>query len=352
MMKKTLLALMLTGLVSAQPALAEASAKPSGLPAEVIRVEPQRLEQQLTAVGVLQANESVMIRPEQSGRISEILFHEGQQISAGSPLFRLDSAIYDAALAQARARARLSQLEYERAASLLEKRVGSRTDHDTKLAQLRVDEAEVALAQTRVEKMTVRAPFTGTVGLRLVGPGDFVAAGQDLVELTDSTSLKVEFHIPERHLQQVRNGQPITLTVDALGEQHFSGEIYAIAPSADPDSHNIRVRARVPNPEGLMRPGLFARIRIETARDDQALLVPEQALILQGKQTLIMQVNDNRQVELVPVTTGLRRYGEVQILSGLKPGAVVVTAGHLKLRPGMPVTPIFPQPAASGGKDA
>ncbi len=350
-MKKGILALCFASLLSSLPAWAE-DGQPSGLPAEVVRVQPSLLEQSLTAVGVLQANESVMIRPEQSGRISEILFAEGEQIAADSPMFKLDSALYDAALTQAQARARLSQLEYERAASLLEKRVGSRTERDTKLAQLRVDEAEVALARTRLDKMTVRAPFAGTTGLRLVSPGGFVTVGQDLVELTDTSSLKVEFSIPERHLQQLHNGQVINLNIDALGEQTFKGEIYAISPSADPASHNISVRARVPNPDGLMRPGLFARINIATSRDEQALLVPEQALILQGKQTLIMQVTETNQVEIIPVTTGSRRYGEVQILSGLKPGAIVVTAGHMKLHPGMPVTPVFPQPEQTEGKGA
>ncbi|MBA4502194.1 efflux RND transporter periplasmic adaptor subunit [Marinobacterium marinum] len=350
-MKKGILIICLAGLLASQTVLAEDS-QAAGLPAEVVRVQPSTLEHSLTAIGVLQANETVMIRPEQSGRISEILFTEGEQINANSPLFKLDSALYDAALAQAQARARLSKLEYERAASLLEKRVGSRTDHDAKMAQLRVDEAEVALARTRLEKMTIRAPFSGTAGLRLVSPGDFVAIGQDLVELTDMSTLKVEFSVPERDLQRLSNGQAITLNIDALGGQQVQGNIYAISPSANPNSHNISVRARVPNTEGLLRPGLFARVSITTERNDQALIVPEQALILQGAQTLIMQVTESNQVELVPVTTGSRRYGEVQILSGLEPGAVVVTAGHMKLHPGMPVTPIFPQPVAPEGNGA
>ncbi|MBV0932054.1 efflux RND transporter periplasmic adaptor subunit [Marinobacterium weihaiense] len=341
-MKRNLVLLLLCSL-TAMPVQAETSepSQPAGLPAEVITVTSASLTEQLNAVGVLQANEAVMVSPEQNGRVSDILFSEGQKIEAGTPLFQLDSALYDAALAQARARARLSELEYQRASSLLEKRVGSRTEHDTRLAQLRVDQAEVALAQTQLDKMTVRAPFSGTLGLRQVSPGDFVTSGQPLVELTDLSTLKVEFSIPERHLQQLQTGQPLSLIIDALGADAFAGEIYAIAPSANPTSHNIRVRARVPNPDGVLRPGLFARIQVETARHEQALVVPEQALILQGNQTLVMQLNADNQAELTPVTTGLRRFGEVQILSGLAPGAVVVTAGHLKLRPGMPVTPVF-----------
>lgn len=351
---KRIPALILACALTSVSALAEdtQSDKPAGLPAEVVKVTPSVLEQTLTAVGVLQANESVMISPEQSGRISEILFAEGHSITANSPMFRLDSALYDAALAQAKARAHLSQLEYERAASLLKKRVGSQTEHDTRLAQLRVDEAEVALAHTRLDKMTINAPFSGTIGLRRVSPGDFVTAGQPLVELTDLSSLKVEFSIPERHLQRLHPDQPVTLTIDAMDTQAFTGRIYAIAPSANPDSHNISIRARIPNPEGTLRPGLFARIEILTARNEQALIVPEQALILQANQTLLMQVNASNQVELVPVTTGTRRYGEVQILSGLEPGAVVVTAGHMKLHPGMSVTPIFAETHSAEGNGA
>lgn len=324
--------------------------KPSGMPAEVIRLETRTLTLSLSAVGVLEANESVMLSPEQSGRINKILFQEGESVEAGTPLFQLDSAIYDAVLQQATARVRLSQLEFERADSLLQKRVGSQTDRDTKLAQLQVDQAELALARTRLSKMTVVAPFTGTLGLRQVSPGDFVNVGDPLVELSDTRSLKVQFSVPERHLGELHSGQTINLSIDSLNARSLQGEIYAISPSSDPHSHNISVRARVPNPDGKLKPGLFVRIEIQTGHDDQALIVPEEALILTGSSTLVMQMNEQQQVELVPVTTGERRYGEVQILSGLEPGAVIVTAGHLKLHPGMPITPLFPQSEA--GKDA
>jgi len=336
-----------TGSAAAEEAPA---GKPAGLPAEVVRIQPQTLAHSISAVGVLEANESVMLSPEQSGRISKILFQEGENIEVGSALFQLDSAIYDAVLQQAKARVRLSQLEFERADSLLQKRVGSQTDRDAKLAQLQVDQAELALARTRLNKMTVRAPFTGTLGLRLVSPGDFVNVGEPLVELSDTRSLKVQFSVPERYLGELKTGQAINLSIDALNAQSLQGEIYAISPSSDPNSHNISIRARVPNPENELKPGLFVRIQIQTGTDDQALIVPEEALILNGTSTLVMLMNEQQQVELTPVTTGKRRYGEVQILSGLEPGAVVVTAGHLKLQPGMPITPIFPQSEA--GKDA
>lgn len=352
-MKRLTQTLVMSLALASSPLMAEEDAdagKPSGLPAEVVRVEAQRLESSISAVGVLEANEAVILSPEQSGRISEILFNEGEKVAAGTPLFKLDSAIYQATLQQVKARVRLSQLEYERAESLLQKRVGSQTQRDTTLAQLEADQAELALAQTRLDKMTVRAPFSGTIGLRQVSPGDFVNVGQPLVELADTESLKVQFSVPERHLSMLRTGQTIHLSVDALDGQQLEGEVYAIAPSANPDSHNISLRARVPNTSGILKPGLFVRIVIPTGSDDQALMVPEQALILDGDTTLVMQMDEQQQVQLVPVTTGARRYGDVQILTGIKPGAVVVTAGHQKLHPGMPITPIFPQ--SETGKDA
>ncbi|MBP0049400.1 efflux RND transporter periplasmic adaptor subunit [Marinobacterium sp. AK62] len=337
---------------SSLAAAEEGSGKPQGLPAEVIRVEAQQLDTRISAVGVLEANESVMLSPEQSGRISQILFDEGEQVNAGQPLIKLDSAIYEAALEQARARVRLSQLEYERSESLLQKRVGSQTDRDGKLAQLQVDRAELALAQTRLDKMTVRAPFEGTLGLRQVSPGDFVSVGQSLVELADTSRLKVQFSIPERHLDKLSTGQTIDITVDAFRATPLKGTIYAIAPSVNPNSHNVQVRARVPNPEGTLKPGLFVRILIPVEQNDHALVVPEQALILDGDKTFLMRMNEQQQVSLTPVETGARRYGEVQIVSGIEAGDVIVTAGHLKLRPGMPITPVFPTQETGEGKDA
>ncbi|WP_235263818.1 efflux RND transporter periplasmic adaptor subunit [Nitrincola sp. A-D6] len=225
----------------------------------------------------------------------------------------------------------------------MERRVGSQTDRDTRLAQLRVNEAQVELARTQLAKTTIRAPFDGVVGLRHVSPGDFVSAGQDLVEVTDYSEMKMDFTLPERDLNQVQVGQQIEVHVDALPGETFQGEIYAISPSSRGGSHNLSIRARIPNDQGALRPGLFARIVIITGQDDQALMIPESAVIPENNDFFIMRLNAENQVSLVPVTLGSRRFGEVQILSGLEAGDIIVTAGQIKLHPGMPVTPLFPQ---------
>ncbi|WP_409522666.1 efflux RND transporter periplasmic adaptor subunit [Nitrincola sp. MINF-07-Sa-05] len=317
-----------------------------GLPAEVIQVEATRLQHTIQVVGTLRANESVIIRPEISGRVHRILFDEGQPISAGEALVQLDASAFEAELTQNQARANLSRIEYERAANLLERNVGSENERDSKLAQLRINESDVELARTRLAKTTIRAPFDGVTGLRMIGPGDFVNAGQDLVELTDFSEMKLDFSIPERNMADVRTGQRISVEVDALPGQRFEGEIYAIAPSASAGSHNLHVRARVPNPDLLLRPGLFARIEILIGEDEQALMIPEEAIIPQNREFFVMLMGDENQVSLVPVTLGTRQFGQVQISSGLNAGDVIITSGHIKLRPGMPITPLFPQPTA------
>lgn len=331
--------ILFTGLASTS-ALA-ADKPPQGLPAEVITVTTQPLDHSIHAVGNLRANETIQLSPEQSGRIEKVLFNEGEAVKQGTPLFVLDSAIYRAELRQAEARVKLSHIAYQRAESLLKKRVGSAQDRDSTLAQLRVDEAQQALARTRLDKMTIKAPFDGSIGLRLVSPGDYVNTGQELVELTDLNTMKADFRVPEIYLAALKPGSKINVQVDAFPGRIFQGEVYAIAPSADTRAHNIEVRARIPNPEGLLRPGLFAKVDLVMTQEDAAVVIPEQAILPQNGGFFVMRVADGNMVELVPVEMGQRRPGTVQIVNGLSKGDVIITAGQIKLFPGMPVTPIF-----------
>lgn len=331
--------LLTTSLVA--PSAFAADKPPQGLPAEVITVQTQALDHSIYAVGNLRANETIQLSPDQSGRIEKVLFEEGLQVNQGASLFVLDSAIYRAELTQAQARVKLSQIAYKRAESLLKKRVGSEQDRDSTLAQLRVDQAQQALAQTRLDKMTIKAPFAGSIGLRLVSPGDYVNVGQELVELTDLKTMKADFRVPEIYLAALKPGSAINVEVDAFPGRIFSGEVYAIAPSADTRSHNIEVRARIPNDEGLLRPGLFAKVNLVMKQEDAAIVIPEQAIIPQNGGFFVMRVAQGNMVELVPVEMGQRRPGTVQITKGLIKGDVVITAGQIKLFPGMPVTPIF-----------
>lgn len=329
---------------------AEDAQKPRGLPAEVIKVQAGPLTHELSAVGTLEAWESATIRPEQSGLIKAIVFEESQAVKKGDVLFELNADSYRAEVAQANARVRLSQNEYNRAEKLLARKVGSENDRDSTLAQLRVDEAQLEVAKTLLNKMTIKAPFDGVVGLRNVSPGDYVTAGQDLVQLSDITKIKVEFSLPETALSQIKKGQVVKLNIAAFPQEAFLGEIYAIAPSADPKSHSIKVKAKLENTNGQLRAGLFSTITIQLNTEDNALMIPEQAIIPNNKTFLVMRMDQQSTVSMVPVTLGIRRSGEVQIVSGISQDDVIVTAGHMKLRPGMPITPIFPKADTTASK--
>ncbi len=311
-----------------------------GLPAEVVHVETKPLTQMIEAVGGLSANESIIIRPEQSGSVEKVLFTEGSSVKSGETLIVLESSLYKAQLQESKARVNLSRIAYNRADSLVKKKVGSQQDLDSSLAELQMDQAKQQVAQTQLDKMTIKAPFEGVIGLRKFSPGDYVTVGQDLVELTDINTMKVDFKVPENQLPNLRIGQEIKILVDALPGESFTGSIYAIAPSIDARSHNIAIRAKIENRDNLLRPGLFARIQIILSTDDNAIMVPEEAIIPQNESFFVMTVSDDK-IAMVPVKLGLRRNGEVNITSGLEEGQVIVTAGQIKLFPGSPVTPIF-----------
>ncbi len=320
-----------------------ADEKPRGLPAEVVKLQTQTLRHELSAVGTLEARESITVRPEQNGLITQILFNESHPVKQGDILFQLNADSYLAEVAQAKARVSLSLNEFKRAEKLLKKRVGSENDRDTTLAQLRVDEAQLEVAKTLLKKMTIKAPFDGIIGLRNVSPGDYVTSGQDLVQLTDIGEMKVEFSLPETALSQIKTGQAVSLNVSAYPLTPFSGEVYAISPIADARSHSIKVKAKVNNTSGQLRPGLFSKIQVLLSYEKDALLVPEEAIIPNNGAFLVMRMDENNSIAMVPVTLGSRQDAQVQILSGLNADDVIVTAGHLKLRPGMPITPIFPK---------
>jgi len=321
-----------------------------GLPVEVVTVKSQTLDKKISAIGTLKANESIMLRPEQSGKIEKILFKEGEKIAAGTPLFKLDSSIYEAELKEAKARVQLSRTDYDRARSLLKKKVGSVQERDSTLAQLRVNQAQQALAQTRLDKMTLTAPFTGYTGLRLVSPGDYVNEGEDLVELTDLSSMKLDFRVPEIYLSELKVGRALDIKVDALPGEKISGEVFAVSPSADSRAHNIQVRATIPNPEGKLRPGLFAQVNL-LVDQQTSVVIPEQAILPKDNAFFVMTVIEGK-VNLTPVTLGQRRPGIVQIISGLSEGDVLITAGQIKLFPGMPVTTIFTDGSQKEKKEA
>ena len=324
------------------PAAAGAGGGPPGgmqLPVEAVTVHPQDLNAGLQTVGSLRADESVVVRPEVAGRISRIHFTEGGRVQAGQPLFTLDASLAQADLNEAAANLENSRRAAARAQQLVDEKLIARADFDTARAALGVDQARVASARTALSKMTLRAPFSGQIGLREVSVGDYVSVGQDLVRLVRLDPIEVDFSVPESVMGQVRNGQKVAVSVDAFPGESFTGEVVAIDPVVDPNSRSARVRAQVPNPDARLRPGQFARLQLDTGSDRaDALLVPEQALMQEGDTRFVYTVVDGK-AHKTPVKTGTRVPGNVQVLEGLKPGDVVITAGQGKpmMQEGVPV---------------
>jgi len=316
---------------SDEPDAAAAGGPPGGmqLPVEAVTVAPQPLAGGLETVGSLRADESVVISPEVAGRITRIHFREGGKVNAGDPMFSLDGDTARAALAEAQANLANSRSAAARGSQLNEAQLIARSDYDTLRAQRSVDQARVASASTALSKMTLRAPFSGQVGLREVSVGDFVGVGQDLVTLVRTDPIEVDFSVPETELARLRPGQDLTLQVDAFPGETFSGQVVAIDPVIDTGSRSVQVRARIPNPDGRLRPGQFARLQLQAREDVTALLIPEQALMQQGEERFVYTVVDGKAKRVV-VETGVRVPGLVEVTSGLQAGDVVITAGHGK----------------------
>lgn len=314
------------------------------LPVEAVTVQPQALAAGLQTVGSLRADESVVVRPEVAGRINRIHFTEGGRVAAGQPLFTLDGSLPQASLNEASANLANSRAAATRAGQLVGEKLIARADYDRARASLGVDQARVASARTALAKMTLRAPFSGQIGLREVSVGEFVNVGQDLVTLVRLDPIEVDFSVPETVMGQIRNGQKLRVTVDAFPDDTFAGEVVAIDPVVDANSRSARLRAQIPNPDGRLKPGQFAKLQVDTGTDSSAaLLVPEQALMQDGDTRFVYTVVDGKAKKAV-ITTGARVPGMVQVVAGLKAGDVVITAGQGKpmMRDGMAVSVLPP----------
>ncbi|MBS0321998.1 MAG: efflux RND transporter periplasmic adaptor subunit [Proteobacteria bacterium] len=330
-------------------------AAPQAVSVEVARVGEMELPQTITTVGSLRSDESVTLRPEVAGRIAAIQFQEGQRVAKGALLVKLDTSINEAEVEQAKANYTLAKSKYDRAVDLAKSNFISSQARDEAENNLRVAEAAVTLAQARLDKTQIRAPFSGVIGLRSVSTGDYVKEGADMVNLEAIDPLKVDFRVPEIYLTQIRTGQVLSVVLDAFPGKEFQGRVIAVNPLIDAAGRAVVIRAQVQNADQTLRPGMFARVRLVTRDLGKSLVIPEQAIVPQGDEQYVFRVVDNRAVR-TRVETGQRRDAKVEVVKGLAPTDVVVTAGQLRLRDGAQVavanaTPAAtPVPAAAGGK--
>jgi membrane fusion protein (multidrug efflux system) len=318
-------------------------------PVEVAKAEAAEPVEEIRSVGNLLADESVQIAPEQAGRVAAIRFEEGETVAEGDELVKLDDTLLAAEAKEVEARAQLAEANYDRASSLSRTGSGTQRTLDEALAERLTSNALLLLIQSRLEKTSIKAPFPGVMGLRSVSVGAYVEPGREIATLDKIDIVKVEFTIPERNLTDVRVGYEVEVQVDAYPDRVFRGEIYAIDPQVDVNGRSLKVRARLPNPDLSLRPGLFARVIVKGASRGEVVLVPEGAIVPRGGENFVYRVNDGT-VEEAKVELGRRRAGEVEVTSGIEAGDTVVVAGHARLRNGAPVEIVVRQTdAASGG---
>lgn len=313
---------------------------------ETRRATSVSLPRGVSAVGSLRSENSVILRPEVTGRISEINFDEGGKVKKGQVLVRLDDAVVQAELQQAQANLSLASSQYRRAVELTKQGFISKQARDEASSKLKVQQAAVALAKAHLEKTAILAPFDGLIGLRNVSVGDYVSPGIDLVPIESIDPLTVDFRVPEQFLDQVREGLTLALRFDALPGQERPGVVGAISPLVDVGGRSILLRATVGNADGALRPGLFARVQLQFA-NVKALVVPETALAPSGEAQYVYRVKQGH-VERLAVAIGQRRGGNVEILKGLQEGDQVVVAGLQKVRDGTAVR-ILPPAAPPAG---
>ena len=304
---------------------------------DVATVSSVKLVDDINAVGSIRSNESVVVRPEISGRIVKLNFSDGQQVQKGQLLIAFDATVNQAEVQQAKAELGIARANFERTADLARQKFMSDRARDESLANVQVLEAKLALAQARLSKLEIRAPFSGVVGIRNVSIGDYVKDGTDLINLEDISSVKVDFRVPEKYADVIRKGQALEVIVDALPGKPFRAKVDAIDPQVDSAGRSALLRGRIDNPEGRLKPGMFARVKLILAERDNALVVPEEAIVPQGGKTTVWKVVDGKAVR-TEVKTGLRRAAKVEITQGLALNDVVVTAGQIRLsKDGTPV---------------
>ena len=322
-----------------QPATtATAPAGPARAPAvEVAKVGTMTLVDETQAVGSLRSRQGVMLRPEVGGRVKQIFFNDGQRVRKGQVMVQFEDQLQQAQLSQAKAELSIAEANHKRNQELVTQNFISKRSLDESGAALEVSRAKLALADATLQRLKVLAPFDGITGLKQINVGDYLKDGADMVNIEDIDAVLVDFRLPERFQAKIRAGQKAQLTVDALPGRPFSAIVQAVDPLIEANGRSVGVRGCIDNRQQQLRPGMFARVNSVFGVRDNALVIPEEAIIPQGGRTFVVKVvaGDKPEVlisERVAVKVGLRLPGKVEILEGLAAGDTVVTAGHQRLQ--------------------
>ncbi len=321
---------------SDESTISEASSGPSKLRVNAVVVKNQRLDNDLKVTGSLIANESVILKPEVSGRITQINFKEGQPVYKGQLLIQLNDSEIRAEIEKLNYSKKLNEDNEFRQKQLLAKEAISEEEYETALTTLNTILADIKVREVQLQKHQIRAPFTGIAGLRKVSNGSYISSSDDLVTVYSINPIKIEFSVPGKYASEVTIGDAIKFEIDGYEDEIFEGKIYAVEPQIDPETRSIRIRALSDNKENKLLPGQFAKIKLTISTFNEALLIPTEAVIpeLNGKKVFIRR---NGKVESKSIETGIRMADKIQVTSGLASGDTVITTGILQLQPAMEV---------------
>lgn len=298
-------------------------------------LKPRQFDDNLSLSGSLEANEEIDIRSEVSGVVESINFQEGSKVSKGQILFHVNDVELRAQLSKVKTAQLLSSENQRRAKLLLDKQAISQEEFDISNADFESSKAESQLIAAQLSKTTVRAPFSGTIGLRYISKGTYVTPATTIAKLVNTSKLKITFSIPEKYASQMKVGTSLTFTTSNSDEEH-KATISALEPQVDVATRTLKIRAIADNIEGKLYPGTFANVSLPLETVKAALMVPTEALIpiQNGK---VIFISENGKAKQVEVQTGTRTDSTVRILSGIKAGDTILTSGVMSLKNGTSV---------------
>ena len=308
-------------------------------PPPLVKAEPatsMRFVERIEAVGTANANEQVTVSAPVTERIVRLGFDDGGYVRAGQTIAVLAQGQETAQLSEAQARAREAQQQLARIEELRKRGFATRSSLDTQTALAAQAGAQAAGARASIGDRVVTAPFSGWVSLRNISPGAVVQAGTEIATISDISSIKLDFSVPETMLGAIRTGQTIEARAAAYPDQPFRGQIATIDPVIDPNTRAVAVRARLANPDRKLKPGMLLTVGVETA-PRLSLSVPELAVVGEGEARFVYVIGADGAAKRQPVRTGVRQAGRIEIVEGLTPGQKVITEGVVKVSDGMKV---------------
>ncbi len=304
---------------------------------EAMPVREMTLRDDAEAVGSLRSRRSVVLRPEVSGRITQLNFSDGQRVRQGQVLVQFDDQLPRAQVQQSQAELSIAQANHKRNQELVAQGFISQRSVDESAANLEVAQAKLSLAQATASRLRILAPFDGIAGIRGVNVGDYLKDGADIVNVEDLDAVYVDFRLPERLQGKVRTGQTARVAFDALPGVRYGAVIQAINPQIDADGRAVAVRGCIDNRRLQLRPGMFARVTTVFSERANARVIPEEAIVPEGSKAFVYKVIDGKEpgtrvTQRTAVTLGARTPGLVEVVEGLAAGDLVITAGQQRIQ--------------------